>query len=192
MENYNWKIIDFQSCLSSIFQSLGDYLQPCQVSWRYQNLHNFSEFFRGKQNFSLSLLSLVCARMSSICHWHVLGCHPYVTRVHLCAICMLLVCTRMSSACHLGVLVCHPHVTRTSSVCHSYVIVCHPYVTLMYLYVIRISLECSLRSPICHWYVTCISLFCTLMSSVCHSSVVLPWTAEKHDIQFSQHKLVNG
>ena len=40
----NWKIINFQTCLPSIFQSLGDYLQPCQISWRYQNLHNHYNF----------------------------------------------------------------------------------------------------------------------------------------------------
>ena len=40
----NWKIIDFQTCLLLIFQSLGDYLQPCQVSWSYQNLHNHYNF----------------------------------------------------------------------------------------------------------------------------------------------------
>ena len=46
--------IDFQICVPSIFQPLGDYLQPCQVSWRYQNLHNFTE----KQNFSPQYLLL--------------------------------------------------------------------------------------------------------------------------------------
>ena len=40
----NLKIIDFHICLPLIFQSLGDYLQPCQVLGRYQNLHNHYNF----------------------------------------------------------------------------------------------------------------------------------------------------
>ena len=88
-------------------------------------------------------MSLVCTRMSSVCHSYV---------IH-----MLVVCTRMSSVFHSYVLVCHPHVTRMyyyvirmslvctrmSSVCHLYVLVCHPYVTCMYSYVICMSLVCG-------------------------------------------------
>ena len=46
-------------------------------------------------------ITLVCSRMSSVCHWYVLVCNG-----------MSLVCTRMSSVCHSYVLVCHPYFTR--------------------------------------------------------------------------------
>ena len=80
--------------------------------------------------------SLVCTRMSSVCHSYVtrmpsvcysyvLLWHPYVTHMYSYVIRMSLVCTRMSS------------------VCHSHVLVCHPYVTRMYSYVIRMSLVCD-------------------------------------------------
>ena len=42
--------------------------------------------------------------MSSVGHSYVLMCHPYVTHMYLCVICMSLVCTRMSSLCHLYVV----------------------------------------------------------------------------------------
>ena len=61
-------------------------------------------------------MSLVCTRMSSVCHSYVLVCHPYV-------ILMSLVCTRMSTVCHSDVIrmssVCHSYVTPMSSVCQS-------------------------------------------------------------------------
>ena len=61
-------------------------------------------------------MSLVCTRMSSVCHSYVLVCHPYV-------ILMSLVCTGMSSVCHSDVIrmssVCHSYVTPMSSVCQS-------------------------------------------------------------------------
>ena len=75
-------------------------------------------------------MSLICTRLSSVCHSHVIR--------------MSLICTRMSFVCHSYVLVCHPHITLMSSVCHSYVLVCtlmslictlcHPYVTRMWFY----------------------------------------------------------
>ena len=49
-------------------------------------------------------MSLICARMSLVCH-------PYVTLMYLYVI-------RMSSLCHWYVLVCHPYVTGM----YSYVI----------------------------------------------------------------------
>ena len=83
-------------------------------------------------------MSLVCTRMSSICHWYVLVFHPYVTGMYSYVIRMSLVCTRMSSVCHSYVLERLPYVTRMSSVCHSYthsyVLVCHPCVTRMWFY----------------------------------------------------------
>ena len=69
--------------------------------------------------------SLVCTRISSVCHLYVLVCNPYVTRMYSHVIRMSIVCTRMSS------------------VCHSYVLVCYPYVTRMYSYAIRMSLICG-------------------------------------------------
>ena len=36
-------------------------------------------------------MSLVCTRMSSVCHWYVLACQPYVTRMYSYVICMSLV-----------------------------------------------------------------------------------------------------
>ena len=66
-------------------------------------------------------MSLVCTRISSVYHSHLLVCHPYVTRVYLYVIRMSLVCTRMSSVCQSYVLVCHP-----------YVLVRHLYVTHMW------------------------------------------------------------
>ena len=78
-------------------------------------------------------VSLVCTRMSYVCHSYVLVCHPYVTRIHSYVIRMSLVFTRMSSVCHSYVIrmslvcthmspVCNPYVTRMSSVCHSSVV----------------------------------------------------------------------
>ena len=87
-----------------------------------------------------------------------LACHPFVTRMYSCVICMSLVCTRMSFVCHSHVLVCHP-----------YVLVCHPYITRMYSYIIRMLL-------VCHPYVTRMSSICHSSVPVCHSPVVLPWT----------------
>ena len=144
---------------------------------------------------------------TSVCHSHVLVCHPYVTRIYSNAIRMSLVLTRTSFVCHSYVLVCHPYVThiysyvirmslvwtRMQSVCHSYVLVYHSYVTRMYTYVIRMSLVCICMPSVghsyvlvCHLYVARIylyairmSLVCTRMSSVCHSYVVLPWTLMK-------------
>ena len=80
-------------------------------------------------------MSLVCARMSSVCHSYILVCHPYVTRMYSYVIRMSLVCTRMSS------------------VCHSYVLICHPHVTPMYSYVIRVSLVCGFTmNPVCVFF----------------------------------------
>ena len=57
-------------------------------------------------------MSLVCTRISFICHSYVLVCHLYVTRMYSYVIRMSLVCTRMPFLCHSYVLVCHPYVTR--------------------------------------------------------------------------------
>ena len=62
----------------------------------------------------VTCMSLVCTRMSSVCHSHVLVCHF----IYSCVI-------------------------RVSLVCHSHVLVCHPYVTRMYSHVIRMSLVCG-------------------------------------------------
>ena len=70
-------------------------------------------------------MSLICTRMSSVCHSYLLACHAYVTRMYSYAIRMLFVCNRMSS------------------VCHSYVLVCHPHVNCMCSYAIRMSLVCG-------------------------------------------------
>ena len=80
-------------------------------------------------------MSLVCARMSSVCHSHLLICHPYITGMYLYAILMSLLCT------------CIP------SVFQSYVFVCHPYVTRMHSYFIHMSLACTRKSSVCHSYV---------------------------------------
>ena len=99
-------------------------------------------------------MSLICTRMSSLCHSYVLLCNG-----------VSLVCTRMSSACHSYVLVYHLCVARMYShvtcmyshvmICHSYALTCHTYVTRMHsyvLYVFRMSLVCVLTSSICHSY----------------------------------------
>ena len=76
-------------------------------------------------------MSIVCARMSLVCHLYVtrmysyvvrmsLVCHPHVS-MYSYVIHMSLVCTRLSSTCHSYVLLCHPYVTRISFVYHSYV-----------------------------------------------------------------------
>ena len=57
-------------------------------------------------------MSVVCARVSSVCHSYVLVCHPNVTHMYPYVIRMSLVCTRMSSVCHLYVLVCHLYATQ--------------------------------------------------------------------------------
>ena len=97
-------------------------------------------------------MSIVCTRISLVCHLYVTRMYPYSIR--------------MSFACH-------PYVTRIS-------LVCHPYVTRMYSYVIRMSLVCSLCHPYVtrmYSYAIRMSLVCTRMSPVWHSYVFLPWTA---------------
>ena len=93
-------------------------------------------------------ISLVCTRMTLICHSFVIVCYPYVTRMYSYVIRISLVSTRMSSVWHSYVVVSQPYVThmysdvirmslvctRMLSVCHSYVVVCHPYVTRMWFY----------------------------------------------------------
>ena len=49
-------------------------------------------------------VTVVWTRMSSVCHSHVLECHPYITHMYSYAIRMSLVYTRMSSVCHLYVV----------------------------------------------------------------------------------------
>ena len=44
-------------------------------------------------------MSLVCTRMSSVCHSYVLVCHPYVTHMYSYVTRVSLVFTRMSSVC---------------------------------------------------------------------------------------------
>ena len=125
---------------------------------------------------------------TSVCHSHVLVCHPYVTRIYSNAIRMSLVLTRISFVCHWYVLVCHPYVTdkysyvirmslvwtRMPSVCHSYVLAYHSYVTRIYTYVIRMSLVCICMPSVghsyvlvCHLYVARIYLYVIRMSLVC-------------------------
>ena len=84
---------------------------------------------------SVIYMSIVCTRISLVCHLYVTRMYPYSIR--------------MSFACHPYVtrisLVCHPYVTRMfsmSPVCHSHVLVCHSYVTRMYSYVTRMTLVC--------------------------------------------------
>ena len=50
-------------------------------------------------------MSLVCTRMSSICHSYVFVCHPYVTRIYSYVTRISLVCTCMSAVCHSSVVV---------------------------------------------------------------------------------------
>ena len=82
--------------------------------------------------------SLVCTRMSSVCHSYV---------------------TRMPSVCYSYVR------TSMASLCHSYVLVCHPYVTRMYSYVIRMSLVCTRMSSVCHSYVILPRTLLNIMNS---------------------------
>ena len=87
--------------------------------------------------------------MPSVCHLHVLVCHPYVTRMYSYIIRISLVCARILSVCHSYVIRMYSYVpvvvcTRMSSVCHSYVVlswsdlmssVCHSYIHACHLYV---------------------------------------------------------
>ena len=66
----------------------------------------------------------VCTRMSFVCRWYVLVCHPY-----------------------------DPYVTRMYSYVPRMSFVCHPCVTRMYSYVTRMSLVCTRISLVCHWSV---------------------------------------
>ena len=71
-------------------------------------------------------MSLVSTCTSSVCHSHVLACHPYVNRMYSYVILMSSRCTCVSFVCHHSyVLVCHCMwlvFTCIYSVCHSYVI----------------------------------------------------------------------
>ena len=91
-------------------------------------------YFTHMQSYVIRM-SLVSARISSVCHLYVLVCH-------LCVTCMYSYFIRMSLVC-----------TRMSSVFHSYVLVCYAYVTRMYSYVIRMSLVCTSMSSLCQSYV---------------------------------------
>ena len=71
-----------------------------------ENFANHRCFSVNFARFSRTPL-LVCTRMPSICHSHVLVCNPYVTRMYSYVIRMSLVCTHISSVCHSYVLVCH-------------------------------------------------------------------------------------
>ena len=94
-------------------------------------------------------MSLVCARILSVCtrmsfiyHSYVLVCHLHVPRIYQ----YVIVCGLYVLVCHQYVIVCNGMslvCTRMSSVCHSYVLVCHCYVTRMYSHVIPMSLVCG-------------------------------------------------
>ena len=60
-------------------------------------------------------MSLVCTRMSFVCHSYVLVCDPYITRMYSYVI-------RMSLVCHPYVTRLYSYVIRMSFVCHSYVV----------------------------------------------------------------------
>ena len=70
-------------------------------------------------------MSLVCSRMSSLCHSYVFVCHPFVTRMYSYVILLLLVCICMTSFYY------------------SYFLACHTYVTRVYLYLILLLLVCT-------------------------------------------------
>ena len=57
-------------------------------------------------------MSLVCTRMSFLCHSYVLECRSYVTCMYSYVIRMSFVCTLMLSVCNSYVFVCHSYVTR--------------------------------------------------------------------------------
>ena len=85
--------------------------------------------------------SLVCARMSSVCHSYVLVCHPYVirmyrylTRMYSYLIHMSVVCTRMSSVCHSYVVLPWTLATKTSTIIKN-----------VWLYLITTCLRSSLQ-----------------------------------------------
>ena len=71
-----------------------------------ENFANHRCFSVNFARFSRTPL-LVCTRMPSICHLHILVCHPYLTRMYSYVIRMSLVCTHISSVCHSYVLACH-------------------------------------------------------------------------------------
>ena len=125
-------------------------------------------------------MSVVCTRVSQVCHLHVTHIYSHVIPISLaCArilsICtcipflghsyvlvfngMSLICTSMSYACH--VLVC----TCMSSVCHLDILVSHPCLTRMYSYAIRMSLVCTRMSSLCHLYVQVCPTYVTRMYS---------------------------
>ena len=130
----------------------------------------FNIFYANCMYSCVICISLICTRMSLVCH-------SYVTRVYSYAILMSLVCTCMTFICHSYVLVSNVislAYSRISSVCHS----CHLYFSRMCSYII--CLACNTYVI----YVICMSLACTLcnvMSLVCtrispvrHSFVVSP------------------
>ena len=77
------------------------------------------------QPLKVVCMSLVCSRMSSLCHSYVFVCHPFVTRMYSYVILLLLVCICMTSFYY------------------SYFLACHTYVTRVYLYLILLLLVCT-------------------------------------------------
>ena len=88
---------------------------------------------------SPSYAILYIIRMSIVCTRVSLVCHSYVTRMYSYVICMPLPCARIIICMYLNAIrmslvcissVCHTYVV----VCHPYVFGCHPYVTSMWFY----------------------------------------------------------
>ena len=83
-------------------------------------------------------VSVVCIRMSVLCHLHVL------TRMCPYIICMYLYVIGMSFVYIRVLPILSQLRTCMSPVCHCYVLVCHPYVTPMHSYVICMPPLCGL------------------------------------------------
>ena len=110
-------------------------------------------------------MSLVCTRMSFLCHQNIFICNArpivcpcmsFVCQSHLLIFYgMPLICTCMLYVCHSYVIHMSLVYTCTSSVCHSYVLVYHSHINriCMYSNFIRISIVCTRMSSVCHQYV---------------------------------------
>ena len=111
-------------------------------------------------------ISVVCSRMSLVCHLYVTHINSYVIR-------MLLLCTRMLY------------------VCHSYVRLRQPYVTRMYSYVTSKSLVCTRMSSVCHSYVVLPwNDFKKMFFEIAIILNILPWSCHNHAHNNSQMTLL--
>ena len=112
LSNFQRLLNDVNKCKSSLFAITGD-LNVNKKSNK-QQIRNYRPVDARVYSYVIRM-SLVCTRVSSVCHSFVLVCHPYVTR--------------MSSVCHS--YVCHSYVIRM----YSYVICMSPVCTRIYQYV---------------------------------------------------------